>query len=275
MTVPLGTLRTNILGTGVGEVRIGTLSMAGKLPQANSVGAVQSASFEEATTMIEAEAGSPSQLVAIAFGKKTYSFKAETLERSAANLNAAIGNGIIASATGVDTHLTSDEVAGSTVITVADASAISPGSMITVYPEGKPEQVSVCLVQSKSSNDLTLDASTPLLYDAPGSTDTDTVYHVYVSNVISGGKVTGGVKNFSLTWIKQSVSGKPIVYHFWKVAAKGNFTDSGSSTEFTKVPLEFQILTPSLADVAVGGALYHARNMIAKHPVYAIIQEVD
>lgn len=275
MTVALGTLRTNILGTGTGEVRIGALSSAGKLTQANSVGAVQSVSFEESTTNIEAKAGSPAQLVAIAVGEKSYSFKAETLERSSANINAAVGNGFIAGIVGGATTLTSDELAGATVITLADAASVTPGSMLTIYPEGKPEQVSTCLVLSKATNEVTLDPSTPLLYDAPAATDTATVYNVFVSSTISGGSVTGKVSTFSLSWIKQSVSGKPIVYHFWKVAAKGNFSDSGSSSEFTKVPLEFQVLTPSAADIAVGGSLYHARNMIAKHPVYVIVQETD
>jgi hypothetical protein len=201
--------------------------------------------------------------------------KGTTLERSIANLNAAIGNGVIYSPTNNETTLTSDELAGSVQFNVALATGIVAGTVLTIYPEGRPEQTSVVLVDSVASLAVTLNAGTPLLYDMPGATDTSTVYKVFVGNPVAGGKVTGKVNYFSATWIKESTSGRPFVYVFWKVAAKGNFSDAGSASEFSKVALEFDVLTPTASDVAVGGALHHVAALIAKYPAFMIVPGAD
>ena len=274
-TVPLGSAVTNMLSAGAGEIRVGALEDAGNLTQANSIGGLQDGEFTVTTTQATAKAGSPLRIVGLANVEQTYTLKGTTLEKSYANLNIAVGNGYALSPTDVSTTMTADELAGSVAVEVASAAGITAGAVLTFYPEGRPELTSIGLVASVASNTVTLNANTPLLYDMPAATDTSTVYRVFVSAPVAGGKLTSKVHTFSASWLRESASGRPIEYVFWKVAAKGNFTDTGSPTEFAKLPLEFDILTPSAKDVAVGGPLHHVAALIAKYPTYMIASGAD
>jgi hypothetical protein len=275
MTVALGSAVTNQIVTGNGELRIGPLDKAGVLTQAYSIGAVQNMSFELATTSINAKAGSPQKTYATAITGQEWSLKGSTLDRSFSNLNAVIGNGLIASPVDVNTYLVSDEVAGSVSITVALATGITVNSQLIIYPEGQPERVSVVTVSAVVGTTVTLKASTPLLYDMAGATDLSRQYNIFVGNPIAGGNVTGKVNYFTATWIKQSGTGRPIIYVFWKVAAKGNFTDAGNATAYAEVPIEFEILAPSAKDIAIGGPLYAMADLIALNPAYMMYQGAD
>lgn len=61
-------------------------------------------------------------------------------------------------------------------------------------------------------------------------------------------------------------TGKPIGFHFWKVAVGGGLEYGFSNDNFAVTPITFKVLAPTADDYAMGGSLYRLRDIIPTNP---------
>lgn len=258
----LGAAVTDNFSIGVAEVRLGAMSDASKLSQANSIGLVDQASVSIAQTSVDLKGGFPRKLVASAVTEQTGTASATFREYSRRNMNIILGNGIPAAATEVATTVTSDVLIGATDIVVADAAGFTIGDVVVIYQEGKPESVSVVKLTAVDPDGLTFAANSL----AQAYTVSAGTVKVYKANPVQIGAVSK-VNYFAATLIQQGSSGDPVIWNFWKCSIGGNMDYATSAEDFASSTMELKILEPAAVDYAVGGPLEHVAGMIADHPM--------
>jgi len=260
----LGSPVTNKYMLGSVELRVGPLSLAGKLTQQHSVGLVDSVSVEVAQESVDLESGFPKTLLDTAVSKQTSSLTATLREYSRRNLGILLGEGVLAAATEVSTTVPGAVAAAATSLPVVDGSGVSAGDVVVVYPFARPEEVSVCRVESVAANTLTLDAGTPMVHAVDGSSET---VNVYVSHATAIGAVTE-TNYFSVQIITlDRAKGKPIGMNFWKAAVSSGMNVTMGSDDFSSTDLGLKFLEPTITEYGVGQPLEHLANIIPGYPV--------
>lgn len=260
----LGQAKTRAFNLGTAELRIMPLSASGAALSAHSVGLVDSVTVEVAQESVRLEGGFPRKLVDTAIASQTATVTGALREVSRRNLKVLLGQGVGASepADVATTMAGSATIAGATSITVTSATGITAGSTIVVYPKGKPELLSVCLVDSVSTNVLTLNTNTPLLVAYDPATNVE----IFNAQPIPIGAVDQ-VQYFGVQVIQRNwQNGRPRVFDFWKGAVSAGMTFETSNQDYGTQNLQIEILEPSVEDYATGGPLEKLANIIPAFP---------
>lgn len=261
----LGSPRTRKTRIGTSEVRVGPLSLANKLTQSHSIGVVDNVTIEVAQETLDLEAGFPKLPIDTAIIKQNASITATLREYSRRNLKLMMGEGVSAvPVTDVATTLTANETLGQTSIDVTSITGITAGMLVGIYPAARPEELSVCRVDSAAANVVTLDANTPTLFAYNGASET---VHMYALHPVAIGAVSQA-NYFTVQILRQDrQNGRPVGYNFWKAAIGSGMTDAGNADDFSSTDLNIKILVPAASEYDVGGDMAHLAEIIPQNPV--------
>lgn len=267
----LGSPVTTKFDIGTAELRLGLLSKANLLTQAESIGLIDDASYTVTQTNVDLMGGFPKVLVDTAVTEQTANISATMREYSRRNLRIMLGDGLAGVApTAVESLVVTDETVGALTVTVttADGANFSVDDVVIIYPEGKPQDVSVLQVASIAVDVLTFktDHITAAAYN--GTTET---VKIYVAHQVPIGAVTK-TNYFSVMLIQQENStGNPKVVSFWKGAIGGSMEVATGADDFASSTMELKLLQPAVSDYAVGADLEHVADLIADHPTGMIL----
>ena len=133
--------------------------------------------------------------------------------------------------------------------------------MLTMYPAGQPEKVSIVLVASVATDTVTLDAGTPTLHDyAVGDL-------IFISHQLPIGDVAQ-TNYFAVMLVnRENATGRPVGWSFWKGAIASGLEVANNADDFASTELTLKLLEPAAAEFGVGGDLNHLANIIPTHPV--------
>lgn len=268
----LATPVTNKFHIGSPEIRLGPMTKANKLTQANSVGLLQSANVKFNQTSVDLKAGLPKTIVDTAVTEIEVTVDAQIYEFSRKNLRILMGEGVEALAPSEYNGLVTTAIAASTtgttdIETDILLTAVNVGDLLTIYSPAAPQNVSVVKVTAKAmitvdKAKVTIDnTKTPLLFDlSVGDV-------VFKANQIGIGNSTA-TNYFSCDVLgMEHSSGRPIGFRFWKAALGGTGLDYGfSSDNFASSPMTIKVLQPSGIEYATGGPLAHLADIIPTHP---------
>lgn len=261
----LGSAQTQKFSIGTAEVRVGPMSAAGRLTQANSIGLVDSATVEVTQTSVDLKGGFPQQIVDTAVTEQTSTMSATLREYSRRNLKIMLGEGLDAGAAPVDVSslvVTDVAVDGTAVdVTAADGSNFTAGDVVVMYPEGRPEDVCVDVIASIATDTLTLENGV-----AVALTGTTETVHIYIANQVAVGGVTQ-TNYFAVSLVQsENSSGRPVGFNFWKAALGGSMTFATNATDFASNDLSLKILQPANSEYGAGGDLLHLATVIPSNP---------
>jgi len=267
----LGSPQSNEFSIGTAELRVGPMSEAGRLAQSRSVGLVDNVTIGFAVASVDLKGLFPQVIVDTAITEQTGTVKASAREYSRRNLDIMLGNAVGAGAapTDVKTTLatTADVAANATTFTVATAVGLAVDDVIVVYPDGKPEDVTVTQIASISTNVLTLKTGMGTVVAYPAQTDSTRQYIVFKAFAIAAGNVTK-TNYFSMMILQQkNINGRPIVWNVWKAANTGSFEQATSATDYGTMNMEFKVLQASAADTNTGGPLETMAPLVALYPM--------
>ena len=261
----LGSPKTNQFNIGTAEVRVGPLASANKLTQAHSVGLVDDATLEVSQTSVELLGGFPQQQVDSAIISQEASLTATLREYSKRNLDLLLGEGVTTYAADVKSLVVADAAVGAVAldVTAGEGALFPAGTIVCIYKEGAPEEVTIARVESVLVDTITLDAGTPTLFAYAGTTDT---IHIFQAQPTAIGAISG--TNYFATQLVQigRSKGRPIVVSFWKGSISAGLSYATSATDFASTELGVKFLQPSAADYATGGSLEHLANIIPTYP---------
>jgi hypothetical protein len=267
----LATPVTNKFHIGSPEIRLGPMTKANKLTQANSVGLLQQANVKFNQTSVDLKAGLPKTIVDTAVTETEVTVDAQAYEYSRKNIRIMINEGAeVLTPIEFNGLVTTAVVAATTGNTDIETDIlltdVAVGDLVVVYNPAAPQNLSVVKVTAKAvvatdKAKITIDnTKTPLLFDASVG---DVVYK---ANQIGLGNSTA-TNYFSCDVLGQEHStGRPVGFRFWKAALGGGLDYSFSSDNFAVTPLTIKIMQPSAAEYAVGGPLAHLAEIIPIHP---------
>jgi len=264
----LGSAETTDFVIGCAEVRVGPLDQANLLDQSYSIGLVDDTTFTVTQETVDLEGGCPKTIVDTAIVSQTATVTATAREYSRRNLQLILGEGVSAtSPVDVETELAgADLAAGAGVVSVADASGLAADDVIVIYPEGRPEDVSVVQIESIAVNDLTLKTGHDTAVDYNVTTEATVTFKVFKANQVAIGALSK-TNYFSVMLVGQANNtGRPKVVSFWKGSIGGDAEVSQNADDFSSTTIEIKCLTPSAAEYAAGGELEHLADLIPSHP---------
>ena len=267
----LGSPQTSEYSIGTAEVRVGPLTEAMRMVQARSIGLVDNATVSFNTTSVDLMGGFPQELVDTAVTQQSGSVRIAAREFSRRNLDIQLGNAISATApTGVATTLvnTANVAADATSIVVEDTTGFAVDDVIVIYPDGRPEDVTISQISAinTGTDTITLKTGMGTVVAYPAQTESTKDFHVFKGLGIAAGAVTR-TNYFSMMLIQQkNKSGRPIVWNVWKAANSGSMEQGTSATEYGTLNMEMKILKPSAADIGSGGDLNALAPLINLYP---------
>ena len=267
MAQKLGSPVTTKFSIGTAELRIGMLTEAMKLTQANSVGLIDNATVEVTQESVDLLGGFPKVLVDTAVVEQSSSITATLREYSRRNIKLMLAEGVIAVASEpTDLQTVTDTgtiTAGSTALTVALGTGFNSGDIAVVYGalDSTLAEVSVCRVDSSDATTITLDTDTPTLHDyAVGSI-------VYLANHVAIGAITQTQYFSSTLYQVERSTGRPIGFNFWKGSIGAGMTFSTNAEDFASTELNIKLLQPAASEFATApDPLYHLRDIIVDNP---------
>lgn len=262
--MPLGSARTNKFPIGTAELRVGPLTSAGNLKDVHSVGLIDQATLSVSQESAQLLGGFPKKLVDSAITQQSSTISATMREFSRRNLEVLLGEGSqtqpadVTSAVAVSTAVADAVLIN---VTTSDGSKFTVGDIITAFPAGVPEQVTVARISSITDDALTLDAGTPVLFDLPVGSP------IFISRQIAIGNVSQ-TNYMAVTLIqKEASTGRPLVFNFWKGSVSSGLEYSTNADDFGSTELTLDLLEPTAAEYGSGGDLEHLANIIPTHPV--------
>lgn len=259
----LGSPVTNKFQIGTAELRVGPLTSAMKLLQTHSVGLVDSVTITVGQESVDLEGTFPKQLMDSAIVRQTVEVSAVLREYSRRNLRIAVGEGVANAVTDVSTTIASSASAGATAVSVASGQGanFAAGDLVVTYKTGAPENVQILRVQSISTDVLTLDTDTPLLFDVAGSDP------IFIAKQVAIGAVSSTKYMAAMVVQKENATGRPIVWNFWKASISGNLEYATNADDFASTTTTLKCLQPAAAEYGVGGSLSHLSDIIPTHPI--------
>lgn len=268
----LGSAASGEFSIGTAEVRVGPLTEAGRLAQSRSIGLVDTATISFATTSVDLKGGFPQQIVDTSVTEQTGTISIAAREFSRRNLDIMLGNTVGGTApVGVATTLvnTANVSAAAVSITVADATGFAVDDVIVIYPEGRPEDVTVTQISAVDTGTDTITLKTGMgtvvAYNALTESTLD--FHVFKAHGIAAGNVTR-TNYFSIMLLQQkNATGRPVVWAVWKAANSGSMEQGTSATDYATLTMDMKILQPTLADIA--GDLATMAPLISMFPTAA------
>lgn len=260
----LGQARSKQFNLGTAELRITPLAASGRALASHSVGLVDTVTVSVAQEAVRLEGGFPRKLVDTAIASQTSSVTGALREVTRRNLRVLLGQGVSA-AEPIDTTTMMNgaaTVAGAVEFAVVSAAGITAGATLVVYPKGKPELMSVVVVESVDANTITLDSNTPLLvaYDPAMQVE------VFNAHPIAIGAVDQ-VQYFGVQVIQRNYgNGRPRVFDLWKGSVSSGMTFETSNQDYGSQDLQIEILEPTADDYVDGGPLEHLASIIPNFP---------
>lgn len=267
----LGSAITPKFDIGVAEMRLGPLTKANLLQQSDSIGLIDDATYTVNQTSVDLLGGFPKTVVDTAVTEQTATINATMREYSRRNLRIMLGDGLAGTApTEIKSTLdaTADLSAGANVVNVntGDGSLFSPDDVVIIYPEGRPQDVSVLQVLSVAVDALTMKTGHVTAADYNALTETGTVFNIYVAHQVAIGNITR-TNYFSVMLIQQENStGQPKVVSFWKGAIGGSMEVATGADDFASSAMEIKLLQPTVTDVGTGSDLENMADLINLHP---------
>lgn len=263
----LGSAVSNEFSIGTAELRAGPLTEAGKLPQSRSIGLIDNVTISSSNTSVDLKGLFPQVIVDTAVVEQIGSVKAASREFSRRNLNLMLGNAVEATnPTDVATTLTADVAAAGLVFAVASVAGLAVDDVVLIYPEGRPEDITVTQIESIAALNVTVKTGLGAVVAYPAATDSTRDYHFIKGHAIAVGNVTK-TNYFSISTIQQKNStGRPVNWIFWKVANSGSMEQNSSATDYATLNMEFKVLAPSLTDIGVGGDLNNVADFVTAYP---------
>lgn len=262
----LGSPVTNKFSIGTAEVRVGPLSSANKLTQAHSIGLVDNATVEVTQNSVDLLGGFPQTIVDTAIVSQETRLTATLREYSKRNLAVMMGAGISSYVADVASLVVTSVALGgvSFDVTATEGANFSAGDIVSIYPAGRPEELTIALVDGVVTDTVTLDANTPTLFAYDGTAET---IHIFKSQPTAIGAVTS-TNYFSVQMIQQDREfGRPVAFNFWKGAIGAGMTLSSNATDFASTELNVKLLQPAATEYGVGGDLAHLADIIPTYPV--------
>lgn len=260
----LGDPRTSKYKIGTAEVRVGTLANANKLKPADSVGLLDNVTVEVTQNSVDLLGGFPRFLADTAIVSQEAQVTATLREYSRRNMRLMFGEGIGTEPTDDESLITTSLAVDGTSfdVTATEGSKFSAGSIITIYKEGVPENVTVARVASVTTDTVTLDADTPSLFAYDGTVDT-------IKVVLAHPVAIGGLEKtnyFALQVIEaERATGRPVVWNFWKASLASGMTVATNAEDFASMEFVAKILKPAAAEYGAGGDLVHLADIIPDH----------
>lgn len=260
----LGAAKTGKFAIGTAELRVGPLTLAGKLNRKHGVGLIDAATLNVEQTSIDLKGGFPQVIMDTQVTDQSAQVTATLREFSRRNLGILLGQGLIYDDSNDDmndakTTLSSQLAANATTIALAAATGFSAGDWISVY-NGSDAAESI-ITKLGGTTGAIAEGFEPTITMASGS---------IVSRLapISVGNVSQ-VQYFSVQMITiDRQSGRPKIANFWKAAIGSGMSLANNATDFASTEMVLKILQPSLADYEqVGSPLYHLRNIIGAYPM--------
>ena len=267
----LGSQKTNKFSIGTAELRLGLVSQANQLTQAESIGLVDDVSYTVSQTSVDLMGGFPRVPVDTAVTEQAATVTATMREYSRRNLRIMLGDGLAGTEpTAVTSSIdpAEDVAAGAVSLDVApgEGTNFAVDDVITVYPDGRPEDVSVLQIASISIDELTFKTGQVTVADYNALTETGTVFKIFVSNQVPIGNITR-TNYFSVMLVQQENStGDPQIVSFWKAAIGGSMEIASNAEDFASSSMELKILQPAISEYSTGGDLENFADLIPGHP---------
>ena len=262
----LGSPKTTKFSIGTAEVRVGPMSLANKLTQANSIGLLDNVTVEVAQESVDLLGGFPQVTVDTAVISQESSVTATLREYSQRNLKVMMGEAVESFVSDVASLVVTAELVGSVDfdVTAADGALFTAGDIIAIYPDARPEEVQVVRIDSIATDSITLDAGTPLLFDMDGTAET--------INIFKAAQVPIGAiqeTNYFAVQILQLQRGtaRPVGFNFWKSAVGAGMTFATSAQDFASTDMVLKMLEPAESEYGSGENLEHLANIIPTNPV--------
>lgn len=284
----LGAAKTGKFQIGTAELRVGPLSMAGKLTQAHSVGLIDTATLTVDQTSVDLKGGFPQVIMDTQVTDQSASIVATLREFSRRNLGVMLGQG-----------LTYDAAADG----VADAK-----TFLTAGIDGTTTPVVSIALDSATGFDLVIDADDPrntwqgwvVIYDPalPGSSVITRLTAGGATLAEDEGAATGALDpNFAINTVLPAgaivaklapiamgavfsvnyftaqlltldrQTGRPRVHNFWKVATGSGMSLANNATDFASTEMNLRVLQPTLADYSENGPMAHLSEIIPRFPM--------
>ena len=267
----LGSPVTSKFDIGTAELRLGLLSKANLLTQAESIGLIDDATYTVTQTNVDLLGGFPKTIIDTAVTEQTATISATMHEYSRRNMRIMLGDGLAGvTPSAVESLVAADAAAGASTVSVTGATGanFSVDDVVIIYPQGRPEDVSVLQIDSITVDALTFktDQVTSSAYN--GTTET---IKIYVAHQVPIGAVTQ-TNYFSVMLIQQENStGNPKVLSFWKGAIGGSMEVSTTADDFGSSTMELKLLQPAASDYAASASLEHVADLIPSHPTGMIL----
>lgn len=255
---------------GTAELRIGPLSEAGILDQSNSIGLIDDATLTVTQESVDLEGGFPRTIVDTAIIRQASTLAATLREFSRRNFRVMLGDGVEGTNPSevVSTLAGADVAAGASALTVAvgDGALFAADEIVVVYPEGRPEDVSVLQIESIAVDTLTFKTGQTTVADYNVTSEATTTFHIYNAHPVPIGAVTQ-TQYFSMMLIqKNNQTGRPDTASFWKAANTGSMEYATNAEDFASSTLDIKILEPAVAEYGVGQDLAHLADVIPSNP---------
>jgi hypothetical protein len=264
--MPLGSPRTKKFQIGTAEVRIGPLTSAGKLKQADSVGLLDTVTVEVSQESVDLLGGFPRVPVDTAITAQNASLTATLREYSRRNIQTQLGTGVPATQPAdVASEVVDATTAGSTSVTVitGDGANFAADDVVIIFPDGTPEKVTLSKVASVSTDTLTLDSDLPTLFDYDGTADT---IHIFKALPVAVGDVEQTEYFACQILQRENSTGRPVGFHFWKSAINTGMSFANNPDDFSSTEFGLKFLQPAASEYAAGASLEHLADLIPTYP---------
>lgn len=263
----LGAPQTTKFQIGTAEVRIGPMASAMRLTQAHSVGLIDNVTVEIAQDSVDLEGGFPRSPVDTAIVRRNGTITATLREYSRKNIKIMMGEGVAAGAEPADAKsliVTNLATAGASFdVSGGDGGLFVTGELWVIYPEGRPEEITVVRVLSVTTDTVTLDADTPALHDYDGTSET---INIYKAQEVGIGAVQ--TTNYFACQVLQveRKTGRPVGFELWKATIASGMTLGSNAEDFASNELQIKLLDPAATEYGAGGDLLHLADVIPTHP---------
>lgn len=248
------------------EVRIGPLTSAMALTPVHSIGLLNSATVSFNIESVDLEAGLPRKLFDTQVISQLGTVAMEMREYSRRNMQMLLGYTPEAYVARVETTLAApvNKVSGTTItVATGTGASFTAGDLVGIYPASAVNQAELTYAEVTlvAGDVLTLGPYTlPLLFNYLTG---DKVFKA--TPVAIGANAT--TQYFSVQVLGADRRGLPVGFIFWKCAMSSGLEVGFNSDDFNTNSGELKILSPSAADLAVGGDLNTVAAQVAKYPL--------
>jgi hypothetical protein len=296
----IGAAKSRKFSIGTAELRVGPLSVAGRLNQFYSVGLVDSATLAVDQTVVDLKGGFPQTIIDSAVVEQAATLTATCREFTRRNLALMLNQGLVYTAnddynnvtTTLSTAITVPAATGTPPVRPAITSMTLPvgqggaggfgdpasstwDGWVSVYDPLDPGSVQIVKIASFSGSTApftaTLDGS--FAFNTAGYTDGTVLYRAgsVVQKLLPTriGSSTDDVPYFTAQLVTvDRATTRPKVANFWKVMNANGINLAFGPTDFASTDMQLKIMAPALEDYSQAGRpLSHVRNLLTRYPM--------